>query len=253
MKKLIFMIFSIVMAVSLNSCTKDSTSNTYAYQVRMTDHPGHYDEVNIDLKGVEITGSKGQTVTLNTNTGIYDLLKLSNGLNAIIATSSLNDSKVEQIRLILGSNNTIVVDGTSYSLSTPSAEQSGLKLSVNQTLQADIQNEILIDFDASTSIIQTGNGNYKLKPVLRTVVTAITGNLKGSITPIGIMATVSATSATNEVFSSNTNAMGQFQISGLPPGVYTFKVTPPLPSLPITKSNVTIVASATNNIGIINL
>jgi hypothetical protein len=33
--------------------------------------------------------------------------------------------------------------GITYQLSTPSAEQSGLKLQVNQTLLADIQNEIL--------------------------------------------------------------------------------------------------------------
>lgn len=253
MKKLIFMVASIIMAVSLNSCTKDSDSNTYAYQVRMTDAPGPYDEVNIDLKGVEITGSNDQVVTLNATAGIYNLLKLSNGLNALIATSTLNDSKVQQIRLILGTNNTVVVNGLSYPLSTPSADQSGLKLLVNQTLQADIQNEILLDFDANTSIVETGNGTYKLKPVIRTVVTAITGNLKGSITPIGTVAIVSATSATNEVFTSNTNAAGQFQISGLPPGIYTFKVTPSFPLLPVTKLNVTIVAGGTNNIGIINL
>lgn len=88
-----------------------------------------------------------------------------------------------------------------------------MKFLVNQTLQADIQNEILINFDANASIIQTGNGTYKLKPVLRTIITAISGNIKGSIKPIGTLATVTATSSKNVVYSSIVNDRNQFQIS----------------------------------------
>ncbi len=247
------MFATIVFVITLNSCNSDSTSKSYPYSVRMTDAPGPYDEVNIDLKAVEVTGNDGQTVILNTTAGVYNLLDFSNGLSTLIATSTLTDSNVEQIRLVLGTNNTVVVGGVSYPLSTPSAEQSGLKLLVNQTLQADIQNEILIDFDANVSVIQTGNGAYKLKPVLRTIVTAISGNIKGSITPIGTVAMVTATSSTNVVYSSNVNELGQFQISGLPSGTYTFTVTPLLPLLPITQLNVIVVAGVTTNLGVVAL
>lgn len=253
MKKLIFMLSAVVTGITFNSCNSDSDTKSYPYNVRMTDAPGSYEEVNIDLQAVEIIGNDGQTVLLSTNTGIYNLLDFSNGLDTLIATSTLNDSDVEQIRLILGPNNTVVIDGVSYPLTTPSAEQSGLKLLVNQTLQADIQNKILIDFDANVSVVETGNGTYKLKPVLRTIVTAISGNINGSITPIGTLATVSATSSTDVVYSSNVNAFGQFQISGLPQGTYTFTVTPILPFLPITQLNVAVVAGATTNLGIIAL
>jgi hypothetical protein len=54
-----------------------------------------------------------------------------------LITDTLEISKVQQIRLILGTRNT-VVDGITYPLSTPSAEQSGLKLQVNQTLQEGV-------------------------------------------------------------------------------------------------------------------
>ncbi|WP_310378150.1 DUF4382 domain-containing protein [Flavobacterium sp.] len=253
MKKIIFILSTIVFGITLNSCNSDSASKNYPYNVRMTDAPGPYDAVNIDLQTVEVTGTNEETVTLNTTAGIYNLLDFSNGLSTLIATSTLTDSNVGQIRLVLGSNNTVVVGGVSYPLSTPSAEQSGLKLLVNQTLQADIQNEILIDFDANSSVIQTGNGTYKLKPVLRTIVTAISGNINGSITPIGITAIVTATSTTNVVYSSNVNEFGQFQISGLPPGTYTFTVTPLLPTLPVTKLNVVVLVGATTSLGIIPL
>ena len=253
MKKILLIATFIVFGIILNSCSSDSTTGTYAYNVRMTDAPGPYEEVNIDLKSVEVTGSNGQTVLLNTTAGIYNLLEFSNGLSTLIATSELSDAKVSQIRLILGSNNTVVVGGVSYPLSTPSAEQSGLKLQVNQTLLADIQNEILLDFDASASIVKTGNGTYKLKPVVRTVVTAITGNIKGSITPIGTLAVVTATSVNAVEYSSSVNLLGQFQISGLPAGTYTFTVTPLLPLLPVIQTNVVVVAGVNTNLGVIAL
>ena len=253
MKKIILIASAIVFGITLNSCNGDDNAATYSYKVRMTDAPATFDAVNIDLQAVEVTGNDGQTVTLNTTAGIYNLLNFSNGVSTLIATSTLSDAKVAQIRLILGPNNTIVVDGVTYPLSTPSAEQSGLKLQVHQTLSADIENEILIDFDANASVVQTGSGTYKLKPVLRTVVTAVSGTIKGSITPIGNLAVVSATSSTSVVYSSNVNSAGQFQISGLPPGTYSFTVTPVLPLLPITQLNVVVTAGTTTNLGVINL
>jgi hypothetical protein len=248
MKKL-FLLLTAAVGIILYSCdSDDSGSGNYVYKVRMTDAPGPYDEVNIDLRAVEVTGGNGQTVTLNTTAGIYNLLDFSNGLDTLIAVSSLADARVEQIRLVLGPNNTVVVGGTSYPLSTPSAEQSGLKLQVHQTLAADIENEVLIDFDANSSIHQTGSGTYQLRPVLRTIVTAVSGNIKGTIAP-GVAATITATSSASVEYSSGVNDLGQFQISGLPPGTYTVTITPALPLLPIVQTDVVVTAGATTNLG----
>ena len=251
MKKTIFMTFVVAMAITLNSCSSDSsTSKNYPYKVSMTDAPGPYSEVNVDIQSVEVTGDNGQTVILNTTAGVYNLLDFTNGVNVLLATSVLNDANVEQVRLILGPNNTIVKDGITYPLSTPSAEQSGLKLQVNQTLIADIDNTILIDFDANMSVIETGNGTYKLKPVLRTVVTAVTGIITGSVTPVGTLAVVSATSTSNLVYTSSVDATGNFKIVGLPAGSYTFTITPAAPALPVTVLNVNVIAGASTSAGI---
>lgn len=254
MKKTLLIASFIVFGITLNSCSKDSNSSgQYAYKVKMTDAPGPYDEVNIDLQAVEVIGSNGQTITLNTTAGVYNLLSLSNGLSTMIATSNLGDVKASQIRLLLGTNNTIKLNGVSYPLDTPSADQTGLKINVTQTLLENVENEILIDFDANTSIVETGSGTYKLKPVLRTIVATNAGIIKGNITSVGSKATVTATSASNVVYSSTVNAAGQFQISGLPAGTYTFTATPKLPALPVTQSNVTVTANVTTNIGTIAL
>lgn len=252
MKKLILMLSVVAGVAMFYSCNDDSSkgSGDYTYKVRMTDAPGSYDAVNIDLQAVEVTGTNGDLVMLNTNDGIYNLLDYANGTSVLIANANLDNAQVNQIRLILGSNNTVVVDGVTYPLSTPSAEQSGLKLLVNQTLNADIDNEILLDFDAGASIIQTGNGTYKLKPVVRTIVSTTSGTIKGSITPIG-NAMVTATSATAVEYTSPTNSAGQFQISGLPPGAYTLTITPELPLLPIIQTDVVVTVGNVTNVGVI--
>ncbi len=165
----------------------------------------------------------------------------------------MDNASVEQIRLILGTNNTVVVNNVTYPLSTPSADQSGFKLQVHQTLQAGIQYSVLLDFDANKSIILDGNGTYRLKPVIRTIEAAITGIIKGKITPIGTLAVVTATSASLETYSSNVTTTGDFMLMGLPAGTYSVTVTPVLPLNPVTKTNIVVTTGVTTNTGIIAL
>lgn len=240
-----------MIGATISSCRKTTDNPPYTYSVRMTDAPGPFNAVYIDLQSVEITGGDGKTVVMNVNAGIYNLLNFSNGLDTLIATGSLNNATVQQIRLILGPNNTVVVNNVSYPLSTPSAEQSGLKLQVHQTLQAGVNYEVLLDFDANESIIETGSGTYKLKPVIRTIETAISGSIKGKITPIGSLAFVNANSGIS--YSSNVNANGDFIIKGLPAGTYSVTVTPLAPLSPVTVTNVIVTTGVTTNVGVINL
>jgi len=46
--------------LTINACKKDSVTSTSPYNIRMTDAPGPYTAVYIDLQGVEITGTDGR-------------------------------------------------------------------------------------------------------------------------------------------------------------------------------------------------
>lgn len=245
-----------VLAVALNACNKDAKNSSAksTLNVRMTDAPAAYNAVNIDLQAVEVTGTGGASTMLNVNPGVYNLLDFSNGLDTLIAMGTLEGgTTVEQIRLILGPNNTIVVDGTTHNLSTPSAEQSGLKLQVHKTLEPGVAYSILLDFDANQSIVETGNGQFKLKPVIRTIEAAISGSISGSIAPIGIIASVTATSSNGVSYSSGVAANGSFLISGLPSGNYDITITPVLPLLPVTINNVMVTTGAVAQVGVVTL
>lgn len=249
MKKLKLALSMVMLSALVISCTKDL--NKYPVNVRMTDAPGPYDAVNIDLQGVELTGNDGAVITMNTSEGIYNLLDFTNGADTLIATGDLEVAVLEQIRLILGPNSTIVVDGVSYPLSTPSAEQSGLKLQVHQTLEAGVMYSILLDFDANKSIVVLGNGSYKLKPVLRTVETAISGAIKGKISPAGTMAVITANSSLS--YSTNVTTGGDFMIKGLPAGTYTLNIAPAMPFHESNLVNITVTTGVTTDVGTIIL
>lgn len=254
MKKIKIILSFSMLGLLILSCNNDDTKSSYPYAVKMTDAPGPYQEVNVDIQGVEVTGDAGQTVTLNVREGVYNLLDFANGVDTLIATDSLEIASVSQIRLILGTKNTVVVNNVSYPLSTPSADQSGLKLQVHQTLQQGILYSVLLDFDANKSIVNTGNGAYKLKPVIRTIEAAISGSVKGKITPAGSLAVVTAVDIlTNLSYSTNTNTSGEFLVMGLPAGTYSVTITPVLPLAPVTKTTIVVTTGNTTDVGTVIL
>jgi len=252
LSKIMVALFLSLFVSVIVSCNKDKGNEDKAQlSVLMTDAPGVYDAVLIDLQRVEVTGDGGEEILLNTYDNIYNLLDLANGVNTLIATSDMEPGTISQIRLVLGSNNSVVVDGVSYPLSTPSAEQSGLKLQVQQTFEPGVSYAIMLDFDANQSIVEKGNGEYQLKPVIRTIDIALSGSIKGTISPVGTLATISASSNEITFYSTVNNSNGDFLVAGLPAGKYDITVIPAQPLLPLIITGKTVVVGKTTNVGII--
>jgi len=168
-----------VLFLLLFSCNKEDEKSHLS--VRLTDSFGNFNAVNIDIQSLEVTDNRGNTFILNTNNGIYNLLDFTYGLNILIARGEFESGTVSQIRLILGTNNTVTVDGVVYPLSAPSAMQSGLKIQVHELFEPGFSYTILLDFDAKQSIVSQSNGNYILKPVIRIIDAAKSGSIKKEV------------------------------------------------------------------------
>ena len=214
----------------LGKYTKNTASSGLKtnYFVHLTDAPGQFSQVNVDIVSVVVKTDKGKEVTLNVNAGIYNLLDFRNGVDTLLATGGLDSCTVTQIRLVLGSRNSVMVDSVVYPLKVPSGEQSGLKLQVHQVLQAGVAYHVILDFDANKSIVKTGKGVYMLKPVLRTIDTAVSGSIKGLINPDSVSSVVTAVSGT-DTFTCIPDAKGYFLFRGLAPGTYDMTITPAAP------------------------
>lgn len=152
--------------VTIYSCSKQSDTTTL--KVNLTDAPLDAEEVNIDLQAVRVKFSDDSTgwTDLAAVPGVYNLLMLQNGLDTLIGQGTVPAGYLREIRLVLGNNNTIKVNGQTYPLTIPSGSESGLKIKVNRNLAAPLDS-LLIDFDAALSVHQEGTGDYELRPVLQ--------------------------------------------------------------------------------------
>lgn len=253
MKKLLNLsVLAIIVMVFATACNKDENAGGDAkVNVRMTDAPGPYLAVNIDVQSVEINTDNGWIVT-NVNAGVYNLLDFQNGVDTLIGSTTINAGSVSQVRLILGTNNTIVIGPATFNLETPSAQQSGLKLNVNASVQAGETYTILLDFDAARSIVETGSGKYMLKPVIRTVLEANTGVITGNVGIIGAGSLVYAIEGTDTI-GTVANATGGFYFGGLQSNTYEVHVDAVLPYQDTVITNVTVSSGQTTAMGTIVL
>jgi hypothetical protein len=228
-------------------------------EVRMTDAPGDYEEVNVDIRSVQIhkedTNSESGWMTLdNINPGIYNLLDFANGRDTLLASANLPAGTISQIRLVLGNNNSLKLkNGNVVDLKTPSGQTSGVKLKINAELQEDVTYVVLLDFDAAKSVVARGNGQYNLKPVVRTITQAIAGGIKGKVTPAEYKPGIYVISAANDTIGGFANENGDFLIKGIKAGTYTVKFYTENSAHDKTLNNVSISQDQIKDLGTVDL
>lgn len=160
---------AILSSIIIGACSKENEGTRL--KVRLTDNPYNAQEVNVDIREVRVKFRDGNDddnnwQTLETEQGVYNLLGLQNGVDTLLADGDIPTRHVKEIRLVLGSDNTIKIDDMIYQMNVPSGAESGLKIKVDKTLSGTVDS-ILVDFDAALSVHRTGNGMYQLKPVLK--------------------------------------------------------------------------------------
>lgn len=214
------------------ACSKHESSaeNSKAHlQVYLTDDPANYDQVVIDVRDVQINYStdtaNGWKSLSQVNAKPYDILRLVNDKDTILGQTDLDSGRIQQIRLILGPNNYVKVNGQTYTLETPSAQQSGLKINLHQDVSAGLLYKLLLDFDAARSIVKTGNGKYILKPVIRATMQAQGGSVKGYVLPNTFNTSVFAIQGPDTLAGTITSS-GSYMIKGLNAGTYTLGFAP---------------------------
>lgn len=232
-------ILSLVLVVALFSCTQENSSLTddkgglneikaghSRMTLRLIDAPAVYDEVNVDIIGVEAIVN-GSVIHLEVNKGVYNLLDFTNGKDTVLVDQQIPSGTLSQIRLILGPNNTLVKGTNIYPLTTPSAQQSGLKLNVHADFTQGFAYEYVIDFDASKSIVTTGNGKHILKPVLKVFTSVASGSIMGVVSPAKAKPWIYAINAAlDSTMTLSDTIKGNFMFRGLKSGVYKIAFKP---------------------------
>jgi hypothetical protein len=218
-----------------SSCSNEDVTATSRFEIHLTDAPADYAKVLIDIQGIDynVTGADAGWKALPLRrTGVYNLLDFRNGADTILAGEEVAAGKINQIRLKLGNNNSVVLkDGKTISIKVPSGGESGLKLKLDAELQSGIGYVLTVDFDAAKSIVMQGNGKFSLKPVLRAYRSAVSGAIAGRVSPDTLSTTVfllklNSVSQKNDTVATTIAKAGCFKIGGVAEGGYTVRVAP---------------------------
>lgn len=238
------------------ACEDDpgNSGGTAEVSLRLTDAPAAFDGLLLDIQGIEFHTDEAGWVSVDPVVpGVYDILDYRNGADTLLARTTLPVGRLSQVRFLLGENNAIIVDGVELPLDVPSGQESGLKFNVQAELAPNGSYEFWTDFDAAQSIVETGNGDYKLKPVIRVFTQLTNGQIKGTVQPMEANPIVYAIHETDTV-SAIPAADGFFLLQGLPEGSYTLRIEPDEASgLPVYERTVPVAFGIIADLQTINL
>jgi hypothetical protein len=134
---------------------------------------------------------------------------------------------ISELRLILGTNNTVVVNGETFELETPSGQTSGYKVKMHtQTMVIGGVYFLVLDFNTEKSVHETGNGKYMLQPVITGYFENTVGSIAGTIIPVTGAYYLEATNATDTSGTYINSFSGQFLLSTVIEGSYNVKFFP---------------------------
>ena len=150
----------------LTGCQKKEVK-TSPIEFYLMDSPASYDSVNIHLKriDVQVVADSSVWVPIHTRDTIVNLLTFQDSTTLMMARDIVPTGRLKQIRFVLGSDNSVVVNGISHPLLLPGSGLPELLIEADKRLNQAF-NGFILDFDASKSIVED-SGNYRLQPVIR--------------------------------------------------------------------------------------
>ena len=227
---------SIPVLLLLIGCTADSERTTALANVFLVDAPADFDEVWVEVLGVEVEGpgTRGQ----NNSESVFFENVLSNKLvnvmalladNAfLVGRGELQAGVITKLTLRLGTEAYVIFKGRRFPLVFLSEQTRSAEVTVRFSLEPAISHDIFMDMEIFKSI-QLGPGPdsvFVLDPQLRAFSNADTGQISGSIRPANEGAVVYAIKGPDTTAVSGVEkSSGKFTVRGLL-GDHTLSIIP---------------------------
>lgn len=236
-----------VMLFAASCSNDDDTPNGGNARVNfyLVDAPGDFDEVWIEVLAIRVKAEDDNSMDDDDNdiddddesswveipydesSRYVNLLDLTGENSLFLGSEDFPEGEIDQLRLILGDDNYVVKDGVRSDLKTPSAQQSGLKIKVDEDIEGGMSYNLVIDFDVAKSIVVAGNsGNINLKPVLRAYMEEAASGIMGQVFPEEAYPVAVNAQKGDDTYNTSVDENGNFKILGMDDGLYTLTFTP---------------------------
>jgi hypothetical protein len=214
-----------------NSAPGDNKPHTVA--IYLTDHQTPvFDSVFVDMQRLEVKVENDSLpndgwINLSIRAGVYNILRLSNGIDTLFASGTLPNARLRKIRLTLGTQNRVMLNGQSIPLRVKDEDRQVVASLDASNFEITNSGQVLfwIDFDAGNSIQvdNSGSGNnngYRLKSHIRIFTRSNTGRIEGKVLPRAADAIVKAIIGSDTATAIPDDDDGEFKIVGLSAGTY---------------------------------
>lgn len=251
---LLIIIMAICLSFAMTACNKNASvetlvpTNKQQLTLFLTDGPGLFDKVLINIKSVKVLidtcvntrhhdnddwDRRGENEdkkdsclvweNLNIPTGIYDVLKFRNGADTMLASSNIPKGYIRLIKIELGTGNSLVKDSVSYPLTLPAYAKNYilLKLKGNEFDEyLPGKSRLWIDFDINRSVYQGRNNQFYLNPTCHFFTVQSTGSISGRVLPKEGFAVITIFNSSDTAYALP-NKDGYFKLRGIKDGTYS--------------------------------
>jgi len=222
---LVFALLIVCAGFTIQSCKKDNKVSQGQMEVRMTDSPGDFVALNVEILKIEAYLENSGWVTINETSKEINILDLTNGAEVtLVSATSVQPGTYTKLKLTFSGENSLTFNGTTGSntvnLSFGSSFSGQVEVPIHCQISGGATSSILLDFNVGSSIAQAGGG-YTLNPMIAEISDPNTG-VQGQVSG----ASQAAISLSSASYSSSTyiNQDGYFMIKGVPDGTYLLKI-----------------------------
>jgi len=267
-----------------SSVESDAAPGKQQMSLYLTDGPGLFDHVYIDIRSVKVLVDTSKDTrrhdnddwdrrgadegnnndrkdssliweNLNIKAGVYDILRFRNGADTLFASAGIIKGSIRLIKIEIGTNNSLVKDSVTYPVSLPAGANNYVLIKLQGHECEEYQpgkSRLWLDFDITRSIITDRNNQFFLRPVFHFFTVSTTGSIAGKVGPREGFPVVTVYNATDTAYALP-DREGNFKLKGLKEATYSVFINASNGYADTTISKVIVKAPGETSVGTIML